>query len=149
MSWLLCLTLENGVLLCILTQKVYVVSPVKEFKVLDKPDPWFTNYLIERINDKNNVLKEARRSTCILAWRCARILKNIVNLGIDDARNKYYKDLSEATFKDSKRFWATVKDILPGKGKSKAINMVNDIGEQIALDDTYSYINSFFCRDTQ
>ena len=31
-----------------------VVCPVKTFRVRDKPDPWFSNYLIERIIDENN-----------------------------------------------------------------------------------------------
>ena len=54
-----------------------VVCPVKSFKVKDKPDPWFTNYLIERINDKNNLLRAARRSTSIVDWHHARLLKTL------------------------------------------------------------------------
>ena len=59
-----------------------VVCPVREFKVKDKPDPWLTNILLERINDKNNLLLEARTSTDIITWHRARLLKNQVKLDI-------------------------------------------------------------------
>ena len=63
-----------------------ITCPIREFKVKDKPEPWITNYLIERISDKNNLLAEARRSTSILCWHRARGSRNIVNLGLDTAR---------------------------------------------------------------
>ena len=78
-----------------------VVCPVKSFRVKDKPDPWFSNYLIERINDKNHLLKTARRSTSIVDWHHARLLKNIVNLEIDTACNNYYNNLCEQNSKNS------------------------------------------------
>ena len=98
-----------------------VFCPVKEFKVLDKSDPWMTNYLIERVSDKNNLLLEARTSTSIITWRRARNLRNIVNEEVDDARKKYYSELSQEHIKDSKKFWSILKDILPSsKGGKKS-----------------------------
>ena len=123
-----------------------ITCPVKEFKVLDKPDPWMTNYLIERINDKNSLLLEARTSTSILTWRRARMLKNLVNEELDTARKKYYCELSDALVKDSKKFWSTLKDIIPSKSKSKTINLVNNFGNSTPLEETSAQINSFFAE---
>ena len=98
----------------ILKRMLDVVSPVKEFRVKDKPDPWITNYLIERINDKNMSLREARNSLSIVAWHIARILKNIVNNELELAK-KYYTELGDENINDSKRFWSILKDIIPSK----------------------------------
>ena len=123
-----------------------VTCPVREFKVLDKPDPWLSNYLIERLTDKNNLLLEARRSKCIVLWHRARILKNIVGMELDEARNSYYRNLCENNLNDSKKFWSTLKDILPSsKSKSKNINLVDD-DTPISLEDTSSFINTFFAE---
>ena len=105
-----------------------------------------SNYLIECITDKNNMLLEARRSACVLLWHRARLLKNAVGIELDTARNDYYKNLCEANLDDSKKFWSTLKEILPSsKSKSKNINLVKD-GNPIELDDTSNFINTFFAE---
>ena len=124
-----------------------VVCPVKEFKVVDKPDPWMSDYLIERITDKNNLLREARNANSIITWRRARDLRNAVNEEVDVARKAYYKNLSEVYFKDSKKFWSVLKEVSPSsKQNSKTINLVNDQGVPIPLDKTSSHINTFFAE---
>ena len=131
----------------ILKRMLDVPCPVREFKVRDKPDPWMTNFLIERLTDKNNLLREARNSASVLTWFRARMLRNTVNEEIDVARNKYYSGLSDAFIKDSRKFWATLKEILPsGKSGSKFINLINGLGETILPENTAEFINSFFAN---
>ena len=124
-----------------------VVCPVREFKVKDKPDPWMTNYLIERVNDKNTSLKEARNSLCIIAWNRARILKNIVNNELESAKAKYYSELCDENINDSKKFWSILKDIIPSKNSGKKpINLTDENGVSINIEDTAGHINSFFAE---
>ena len=104
-------------------------------------------YLIERITDKNDLLYEARQAKDIVTWHRARLLKNTVNLELDTARNVYYKELSDAYFKDSKRFWSVLKEVIPSsKSSSKSINIVDDQGSPVLKDNTASYVNNFFAE---
>ena len=123
------------------------ICPVKEFKVKDKPEPWMTNFLIERITDKNNSLREARNSRSIIAWHRARILKNIVNEELRTAKENYYNELGEENIKDSKKFWSILKDVIPSrKHGSKTINLVDSNNNQISIDETAAHINTFFAE---
>ena len=124
-----------------------VLCPVKDFKVKDKPDPWMSNYLIERLTDKNNLLLEARNSKSIITWHRARILRNIVNEELETAKGTYYSELCDDNIKDSKKFWSILRDIIPSKKSgSKTINLVNETGGTIPLEDTASHINKFFAE---
>ena len=101
----------------IITNKIDTSCPIQEFKINEKRDPWISNELLERILDKNKLLKKARKSDKFEDWKVAKLSRNLVNKELANAKQDFLLDVQNRYVKDSKKFWQSISRILPNKIK--------------------------------
>ena len=122
-----------------------VMCPIKNFKIRYKEEPWLTPELTAQIIEKNLALKKAKKSNRILDWEASNQLKNLCCTAVKQAKQTFVVDEIKRNAKDSKKFWAAMRSIVPSKkGKSKLINLVDDDKNEVEKDKVSEYINSFF-----
>ena len=79
--------------------------------------PWI-NFQIKRcIQQRNYLLKKARKTNLDEDWLCYRSSRNKVTNEIKKAKKPYNKRLVEENKNDTKTFWKTIKSVLPGVKK--------------------------------
>ena len=74
------------------TSELDQMCPLKEIRIKRKKDPWITNDLIELINDKNYLLKRAKRTDIPEDWETAKNARNFVFVLIRNSKRDYLTD---------------------------------------------------------
>ena len=129
----------------IIINKIDNTYPVQEFIVNEKRDPWISNELLERIIDKNRLLKKARKSSKKEDWDIAKTSRNIVNKELSNAKKEFLIEEQNRFTNDSKKFWQSISRILPSKkNNSGKITLCDKSDEEMEGKDTADYINEFF-----
>ena len=122
-----------------------ILCPIKNFKIKYKEEPWLTPELTAQIIEKNQALKKARKSNRILDWDNSNRLKNLCCTSVKRAKQTFVVDEINRNAKDAKKFWASMKAIVPSKkGKSKLINLVDSEKKSIDKEKVSEFINEFF-----
>ena len=111
----------------------------------DKPE-WLTAELIEIMKDRDQAMKMACRTTKNPDdKRNARKLRNLANKSIKSAKSDYLLNKLELYHNDPKKFWQTIKDILP-QTKNSGINILSSQGVQMSDNEMSEEINDFFAN---
>ena len=79
--------------------------------------PWITSQIKRCIQQRNYLLKKARKTNLDEDWLCYRSSRNKVTNEIKKAKKPYNKRLVEENKNDTKTFWKTIKSVLPGVKK--------------------------------
>ena len=111
-----------------ITRNIDEMCPLKSFKVSSLREPWITNEAIEAIQDKDRLLRHAKRTGKEDDWARARRVRNMVGRG------------------DPKKIWRTIGSILPNGKKDKEGIWLRDegTGKEIKPDGVPAFINEFF-----
>ena len=133
------------ILIDIISKHIDLMCPIIDMRVREKSDPWITNELIELIQDKDKALARAKRSNNTDDWALARSLRNLTKSYIKKAKSDFIKENFTHFGNDTKKFWHTINEIIPGKLKCRKISLVNyDENKPIDEHSTANFINNYF-----
>ena len=132
--------------LSVITEFMNRVCPIKEFKVRVIEEQWLHNELLEKIIDKDVLLKKAKQTKKAEDIARARNARNKVNTEIRRTKKDYLIRKIDANIKDSKKFWKNVSEVLPkGNKKHKEINLKDaKTNVEIESNKLPNYINNYF-----
>ena len=105
-----------------------LICLVKQFSFgRDKP-PWMPNELIELIKDRDNAIKKAICNQITSRQKLARNVRNCTNTMVRNGKCSYIKDQLEINKKDSKKFWHSIEEVIPGNAQTsnKTSTHLND-----------------------
>ena len=106
--------------------------------------PWMTSDIKKDIRQRDYYLKKARKNNKDEDWLNYRSARNRVTNIIKKAKNMYNRKLVDDNSNDPKAFWKTIKNILPGEGKTKVSSIVID-GEHCTDSKKIANVfNNFF-----
>ena len=102
--------------------------------------PWMNGSIKREIRQREFLLNKARRSNLDEDWSAYRRSRNRVTKLVRDSKSKYNRELIDENSDDPKKFWKTVKQIMPGQ-KTKRVISIDVNGTQIYDDKEIA--NSF------
>ena len=124
----------------IISMNINKTCPVKSFKVNAHRDAWITNELLERILDKNKVLKKARKSGKDEDWIIAKTSRNLVNKELSNAKKEFLLEEQRNFSKDPKKCWQSISRIIPSKKENvKEILLKDENDKDIDNNETANY----------
>ena len=104
-------------------------APLTKKTIKGKPCPWLTEEIKKQMNDRDGLLRKARRSKNHNDWIRYKTFKNRVNNVIKRAKSKYHKNLLDENISKPEVSWKHIKRLFPTKKKqtcSKSF-IINDI----------------------
>ena len=118
--------------------------PIKNISINQVRAQWLTPDHLEQIKLKDDLLAEARSTRDRETWIAAQKCRNLTKKMMKHAKSEFLTTALAESRHDSKRFWRTLKKVLP-KGDSKhPINLVGEDGTPIAPGLAAVTINNFF-----
>ena len=110
-------------------------APLTKKTIKGKPCLWLTEEIKKQMNDRNGLLRKARRSKNHNDWIQYKTFKNRVNNVIKRAKSKYHKNLLDENISKPEVFWKHIKRLFPTKmkqtrGKSFIINDIATTNER-------------------
>ena len=122
------------------------LCPLKNFKIKNTKEPWVTPELLEFIKDKDKALRKAKKSKTNADWEIARRLRNQCLNRVRNCKSNFIKEQLNENFDDSKKFWNTIKKIVPDmKNKNDKFFLIDSTtNKNITQDELPDYINNFF-----
>lgn len=94
-------------------------APIIEKHIRGKPSPWLTSELKSFMNDRDNLLKIARKSNKVDDFEKYKHKRNKVNLLIKKAKSTYHQNLLNENASDPDNFWKSIKSIYKVKSDEK------------------------------
>jgi len=95
------------------------------------------------MNDRDRILRKARKTNNAADWESYRKLRNKCNIMMRKSKATCTKNLLNKNARNPKSFWKTVKDIFPTKSSSK--NKITDNDEQRNKTKAESFKQYFSC----
>ena len=92
-------------------------APFKTKMVRGKPAPWLNKDFKRFIDNKNRLLRKARKTKNDDDWEQYRTARNKCNAKIKEAKRKYHRNLIEENTNNPRKFWDAVKQVFPSKSK--------------------------------
>jgi hypothetical protein len=80
--------------------------------------PWITPVIKQNLNQRDRILRKARKTGKENDWSTYKRLRNSCNNQIKCAKYKYNKNLLSENSENPKKFWKALKDIIPTKPTS-------------------------------
>ena len=121
------------------------MCPIQTFYVKNLRDPWISQEILEAIKDKDRLLSKAKRSDNQQDWVIARQRRNEVKKLVKDAKSEFIKENLTQYENNSKKFWHSLKDVLPSQNSNNKISLKNKNGNLIQnLKELANEMNSFF-----
>ena len=102
--------IKNALTNCIKTH-----APITKKIVKGKPIPWLTENIKKLMNDRDGLLRKARKSKTMDDWKNYKSMKNRVNNCINRAKSKYHKELLNENMSKPEKFWKHIKKLFPSK----------------------------------
>ena len=118
-------------------------APIIKKRVKGSFCPWLTEEIKLNMNNRDKLLRKARKSKNDHDWKSYKRLKNTCTNSIRKARNDYHKDLLLEHSQDPKRFWSQIKQIFPCKSNKNRGNTPPFIDNS---NTTHSSKANAFCR---
>ena len=94
-------------------------APQLEKRVKGRKCPWITIELKRKMNNRDRVLRKARKSNCEADWDLYKRLRNSCNKQLRKEKATYHQRLLQES--SPKNFWNTIKKIFPTKPITKQI----------------------------
>ena len=127
-----------------ITNSINPMCPLKRFTVRMSEKPWFTNEILEQIQDKDRALKRAKKKTGKSDdWKLAKRLRNDCLATIRGAKSNVIQNELNTNWNDSKKFWQHVNTILP-QNSDRSLIKLNDNGHPLDKDEVPDFINDYF-----
>ena len=97
------------------------VQPTKEIKIKKLKEKWVTQELLEFINDKDDLLRLAKRTNNIEDWNTARIARNLVAGMVRNAKKDFLQEEINQNHENPNKFWKAISKLLPDSKSSTPI----------------------------
>ena len=120
------------------------LAPIRKFKFKKDRPSWFTDELMELIKDKDTLMSRAVKTNDPVDRAIARNARNRSNILIRDAKSSYIRDQFEILKHSQKKFWHTMKEVLPDSSTSRTFNILDEQGMVLMEDRVSAYINHYF-----
>ena len=121
--------------------------PLKEFKIKKVKDPWVSPELLEFIKDKDKALPKAKKSKLATDCIIARRLRNECLQRVRNCKSEFMKNELNNNQDDSKKFWNTVKTVIPDNKNTNSKFHILDSDKQdyVSHENLPNFVNNFFC----
>ena len=100
-------------------------APIVNKRTKSRPCAWLTEKVKATMNQRNRVLRKARKTNNQADWNEYKNLRNRSNNMQKEAKAAYHKNLRNTNRLNPKKFWKSVKDIFPTKS-CRQNNIVNN-----------------------
>jgi len=114
-----------------------VNAPIKTKTVRGKPAPWLKGSLKRFMDDKDKLLRKARKTKTDDDWNEYRRTRNKCNAKVKEAKRKYHRNLIEDNKSNPRKFWDAIKVVFPSKSKKAADSSAKEF-EKKALVNAFS-----------
>ena len=120
------------------------MCPIKYIRVTTNKPYWLSHHILECINDRNSLYAKAKRNNTAENLGRARQARNTTNRLISSAKEEFIKDSLESNRSDPKKFWRIINNtIINNNSKNGHINLVNNDGIGLSLEDSCRYMNDY------
>ena len=116
------------------------LGPVQKLVIPESKPKWLTRDIILLMRDRDYFFARARRNNRADDWNISRFLRNRVNQAIKNHKATKIKRNLERHKSNPKKFWDSIRDILPGVKDNTLNELVYVKLEQLLKNNT--------CRDT-
>ena len=126
-------------------------APMITKHIRGKPCPWLSEEIKAQMNVRDQLYRKWKKSKTPANKKNYREKRNIVNIMIRSAKSHHSKDLLRESANDCNKFWKSIKNIYPCKGK-KSTNSPSFVINGIETDNKQKIVNgfcSFFCHYRQ
>ena len=94
-------------------------APLIEKRIKGRPCPWLTSNIKVLINDRDKVLRKARKTNREIDWSHYKSLRNRWTKNIRVAKSNYLKSLLNENANSPRKFWSIIKQIIPNNKGSE------------------------------
>ena len=129
-------------------------APIVQRRVKGQFCPWLNSEIYQFMNDRDKALRKARKTKSTADWKYYRKLRNECTTTIRIAKSIYSKDLLKENANNPKKFWDTIKKIMPTKpNKTPCENTSNHLDKANSLCNFFSKVafqlksSSYFLKD--
>ena len=119
-------------------------APLIEKRVKGRDCPWLTSDVKEKINNRDFLLKKARKSGKELDWGNYRKARNNVTKCIRQHKANYNRSLFRENVNRPKQFWSQIRKCFPTNTKQQATHKVFNINDEQISDK--QVIADSFCK---
>ena len=95
-------------------------APIIRKRVKGRFCPWLTAEIRQKMNNRDKLLRKARKTQNETDWNNYRKLRNNCTNDIRLAKSNFNQNLLAENSKHPRKFWQTIKQIFPVKSKSNA-----------------------------
>ena len=106
--------------------------------------PWLTKDIKNKMNDRDKMLRKARKSMQEIDWSAYKLCRNRVQAQIKKCKNQYYKNLLKDSLNSPDKFWKAIKSVFPTKAMSPKTNPSFNVDGKTITDK--NVIANVFCR---
>ena len=118
-------------------------APLVKKRVKGRDCPWLSTEVKVTMNNRDKILRKARKTRKEEDWKTYRQLKNRCNNMIKHAKRKYYDNLFRENSKTPSKFWKTIKKIFPKKEKSNiSLNLANKADRLLKANSFCSFFST-------
>ena len=90
-------------------------APFISKKVKGKPCPWLTSDVKKHMNERDMLLRKARRTCKEVDWSNYKRKKNFCTNTIRSAKAQYHKNMLTENANNPRNFWKCIKNVIPNK----------------------------------
>ena len=122
-------------------------APFISIKVKGKPEAWVTKEFLTAINERNFLLKQAKKSKSIKDWHTFTQKRNQVIKMKNKLKQSHYNETLSQHEKRPKQLWKILKSMVPNKNNKDASikRLVQDDGSEITCPKGIAdHFNKFF-----
>jgi len=95
-------------------------APFVERRIKGKKSPWLSPDIKKSINERDKLLRKARKSKNETDWAVYRRLRNFCTNLVKRSKANFHRNLLAENVGNPRKFWSTIKTIFPTNGiKSK------------------------------
>ena len=95
-------------------------APMFERKITGRVCPWLTSEIRSKINQRDYLLRKAKRSKAQKDWDDYKRARNSTTSAIRKSKASYHRNLFKETLNSPKDFWSRIKRTYPTKDKISA-----------------------------
>ena len=104
------------------------MCPMKTIQVRTNYLPWMSDETKDRINQRNELLKKAKKSKIDNDWKEYKKLRNSINNSIKTEKKNWQANKLKSFGKDSKSIWKNVKNWLGWKSNGSPSQLIDENG---------------------
>ena len=102
-------------------------APVINKKIKGRPCPWLNPTLKAKMNDRDKLMRKAKKSGNVEDWLAYKQSRNRCNNSMKKAKANFYKEQLNENSSNPKRFWESIKKVFPSKERATVPNTKNNL----------------------